>query len=137
VLGLCQVWEKHVKACQAAGIDVPSAITSASSPGAPGGGGGGGGGGGTAASSSVAEVSEAASAAQAAPGAASPAAPAPADAPAAHGSGGAYDPAIHYPLLLTLKKKKKAVAPPSWAKAGQHGSMCFCCKGKKMNPAFF
>lgn len=49
-----------------------------------------------------------------------------------------YDPTIHYPLLIKLKKKKKVVAPPSWAKAGRHGgSGCPCCKGKKMNPAFF
>ena len=29
-----------------------------------------------------------------------------------------YDPGIHYPLLIKLKKKKKVMAPPSWAKAG-------------------
>ena len=57
---------------------------------------------------------------------------------AADGSPAAYDPAIHYPLLLKLKKKKKVVAPPSWAKAGHRGgSACPCCKGKKLNPAFF
>lgn len=126
------MWEKHVKACQAAGIEVPSAT----SPGAPGSNGGG-----AAASSSFANGSEAASAQAGGglpPSPASTPAPAPTGAQTAHGSDGAsYDPAIHYPLLLTLKKKKKAVAPPSWAKAGAHGSMCFCCKGKKMNPAFF
>lgn len=47
-----------------------------------------------------------------------------------------YDPTIHYPLLITLRKKKRLVAPPSWATAG-HGGSCFCCRGKKMNPAFF
>ena len=58
--------------------------------------------------------------------------------PAPSGYAAAYEPGIHYPLLLKLKKKKKVVAPPSWATAGHRGgSACPCCKGKKMNPAFF
>ena len=57
---------------------------------------------------------------------------------AAPSSSASYDPAIHYPLLVTLKKKKVSVAPPSWAKVGHRGgSGCPCCKGNKMNPAFF
>lgn len=42
-----------------------------------------------------------------------------------------YDADIHYPLLLTLtRKKKKVIAPPAWAMS--HGGGCKCCKGKRM-----
>ncbi len=140
------VWEAHVMACEAAGVSpstsskpptpskpptgfimacVPCTPEPASTP--------------TAITSSRIPPHTLTSAPASTSPASAPAASSSAAAAAApSGSAGAYDPAIHYPLLLTLTKKKVAVAPPPWATMSHRGgSSCFCCKGKKTNPAFF
>jgi hypothetical protein len=143
------VWEAHVKACKAAGVSPsppakpptpskpPNGFIVACVPCTP-------------ASTSTGITTSripphTLSSAPASTSAASapPASFSSAAAAAPSGSAGSYDrslydPAIHYPLLLTLTKKKVAVAPPAWATMSHRGgSSCLCCKGKKTNPAFF
>ena len=136
------VWEAHVKACKAAGASTPAKPPTPSKPPTgfivacvPC----------TPASTSTAITTSripphtlASAPASTSAASAPPASSSSAAAAAPSGSAGTYDPAIHYPLLLTLTKKKVAVAPPAWATMSHRGgSSCLCCKGKKTNPAFF
>lgn len=47
-----------------------------------------------------------------------------------------YNPDIHYPVLLVLKRKPRSISQPSWAtmsRGGRHmgTANCPCCKGRK------